>query len=1395
MANLDSIDLSISKGTLNEIDGSILDGQDVISTERLHKNDTLMGTYKVLSGPIKGGMGSVWCVRHLEDGNIMAMKRPQPKYFAEGSARRKEVFIRECESWIRLALHPNVVACFYVRDISGVPSIFSEWMDGGSLRDRIADGTLYSGTNKEKQARLLSIAIQTARGLLYAHQKGLVHRDMKPDNILLTKEFDAKVADFGLSVAKSALTSSADDPAAGTTPAGSPTLSEADIITMLTGKRPADTTPRKASGGYTRAYCSPEQLRGEVLTAATDIYSWAASMAEMYIGKKIWEKGEDAGSAFRNYSDAPCAAFPDGLRELLVRCMSVHVADRPADFSEIERKLLVMYRNTFGHGYEGEEEKAAPDSSDSLNNQAVSYMEIGLADKAEECWEEISRLDPSHPETLYNRALVNWRSGQVTGRKAANSLMSHPFFRESEEGKSRIAAMESEAGMTSFDEPLFESRHLVFAQETRPIQVIRDWQLCKGKLYILLSYLPAEEEQKEPDVNYNPVLAVFNPETGEKITEQEFPDIAAEGYIVLKASLSTDCRHVFFRTQDHYMISYDLAERKIHYKASVRPISVYSGEAGISSVGNSGRFVWRLIHYGTRSEYYRNKNSEIFELYDLKTGKRVDQYSDLQLIRAGDDPLPGKPDGERFTHSLSDGSRLIPVLEKGVTLQRCDMEGTPLGPINQQIVKDIYDRLGYRERKNSSFPRSIIRITEDGKLWRWDPDDDGWIMNYDVVSGKCLRTFQSKYSTRIDDDGLGIVGLLRFDYDDETGEPITERENRVLRWKYRKLLPVTDETRAKWAMAKPENYAEFTSRTRQLYALQQSFKESGTREDLCRIYIEASQIRRFYGSDAYFSMRKSLDSCCRQTDGYVSIIFDSDTSDADVKEMMKPFTPRPWDLPVSLQKRLEKTRWVTMPVILNPEGERALLFGKNQPLAYREPYTGENLFTTVARPPRGEGLYLLDANTEKMYFVRNMSPGGSARFCRGSRMIVSCERLSGPGPGHPMSFLMPMSPIKDVYGCTDSTMDGRSTRTIPKKYSGSGLHVISGFPGSPGQELKTLVWDNGAFVFPDAESYSAFADQPGRFEILDARDDCGLIAYEFEYTGGVPSSQRFRLWSIDENRNVLDVEAPTVSYKAAFSSPAEKDVRIMVCFTESRSTFDYDRIMLGMAMNDQQMLKDNLQSHDVLKNARIYQFTCSYAPLPSKRSGTAADIRDVGHAQSPAALPRIGLEECGWDDVFGENVLSGESEIVLQQKLKELRSRRNPTPAELSQIHLICCELAERFPGNASYVRDKEDVENELTKRFKKMTSLFGKDPESLKQFYKIYLQQVFENPKNTDYIKVFDDIKFYLGTVLAASSKDTRELQFALSLLESLVKRYPGNASIVKQRDRVRLMVNLRNT
>ena len=211
-----SISNSISKGTIYEemsmyqasLDDAAsrpADGirSESISNERIRKGDEILETYQVLSDAIHGGMGSVWRVHHMSWDVDLAMKRPQPKYFAEGSEKRKEEFVKECENWIDLGLHPNIVSCYYVRDISGVPSIFSEWMDGGSLKDLIRDGSLYEGAEEEVQARLTNIAFQAARGLQYSHEHGLIHQDVKPGNLLLTKNWNAKIADFGLAKARS----------------------------------------------------------------------------------------------------------------------------------------------------------------------------------------------------------------------------------------------------------------------------------------------------------------------------------------------------------------------------------------------------------------------------------------------------------------------------------------------------------------------------------------------------------------------------------------------------------------------------------------------------------------------------------------------------------------------------------------------------------------------------------------------------------------------------------------------------------------------------------------------------------------------------------------------------------------------------------------------------------------------------------------------------------------------------------------------------------------------------------------------------------------------------------------------------------------------------------------
>ena len=79
-------------------------------------------------------------------------------------------------------------------------------MENGDLEGCIEDGTLYEGTEKEIQERLLDIAIQFERGLNYAHEHNLIHQDVKPDNLLLTSSWEAKVSDFGIAKARSSLT-------------------------------------------------------------------------------------------------------------------------------------------------------------------------------------------------------------------------------------------------------------------------------------------------------------------------------------------------------------------------------------------------------------------------------------------------------------------------------------------------------------------------------------------------------------------------------------------------------------------------------------------------------------------------------------------------------------------------------------------------------------------------------------------------------------------------------------------------------------------------------------------------------------------------------------------------------------------------------------------------------------------------------------------------------------------------------------------------------------------------------------------------------------------------------------------------------------------------------------
>ena len=388
--SMDGISNTLSRNSLleemtsSDLGGPAFSGPDSISNEEISKDDLILETYIVLSDPIRGGMGSVWRVHHATWNTDLAMKRPQPRFFAEGSTRSKELFIHECENWINLGLHPNIVSCYYIRDIGGVPTIFSEWMENGSLKDRIMDGSLYAGTEKEQQLRLLDIAIQALRGLTYSHHCHLFHQDMKPGNLLLGENWEAKVSDFGLAMAESML---AED-----------------------GNR--------FSAGYTQAYCPKEQVDGAPAEAWMDLYAWALTVIESWCGVRFWEKGEDQ-EVICSQVDSHCRLrFPAELRDLLLNC----ICSKDTDEMKLETSLLQIYQDTAGMEYGRGSVEDVMLAADSLNNKALSLLDLGKAEEADQIWQNALLNNPHHKDAAFNYALFQWRSGRIDPYRAIEQI-------------------------------------------------------------------------------------------------------------------------------------------------------------------------------------------------------------------------------------------------------------------------------------------------------------------------------------------------------------------------------------------------------------------------------------------------------------------------------------------------------------------------------------------------------------------------------------------------------------------------------------------------------------------------------------------------------------------------------------------------------------------------------------------------------------------------------------------------------------------------------------------------------------------------------------------------------------------------------------------------------------
>jgi len=259
---------------------------------------TRLGPYEILTPLGAGGMGEVYKARDARLDRFVAVK-VLPEHLAkhpESLAR----FEREAKAVAALN-HPNITGIFDIGTTEGTAYVAMELLEGESLRTRLEGGPL-------PPKRATELAIQMAQGLAAAHEKGVVHRDLKPDNLWITKEGRLKILDFGL--AKQL-----------------PGIGQGSDSYMPTAAIQAEHHTEKGMILGTLGYMSPEQVRGEAVDARADLFSFGVVFFEMLTGKRAFARDTASDTLAAILRDEPpeldgtSRPIPLALRRILDHCL------------------------------------------------------------------------------------------------------------------------------------------------------------------------------------------------------------------------------------------------------------------------------------------------------------------------------------------------------------------------------------------------------------------------------------------------------------------------------------------------------------------------------------------------------------------------------------------------------------------------------------------------------------------------------------------------------------------------------------------------------------------------------------------------------------------------------------------------------------------------------------------------------------------------------------------------------------------------------------------------------------------------------------------------------------------------------------------------------------------
>jgi len=269
------------------------------------KQSCQVGRLRVLRCLGRGGMGEVFLAEDAVRGQLVAIKCS-----ADPAARRSRRLARE--AWIAAHLdHRAIVRVLDFVSAAGMDYIVMELVDGPSLRELCASGPLAA-------AQALYLAREIALGLDHAHQRGVVHRDIKLENVLLSRDGQPKISDFGIA----AMAADAAD--------GAPsTLNDFDADAVLG-------TPRTMS---------PEQIHGDAVDARSDLFSLGVMLYELLAGVSPFAADSETVTRLRVLCDEPhpigelVPALAPEICDLTTHLLAKEPSRRPQTAREVVARL------------------------------------------------------------------------------------------------------------------------------------------------------------------------------------------------------------------------------------------------------------------------------------------------------------------------------------------------------------------------------------------------------------------------------------------------------------------------------------------------------------------------------------------------------------------------------------------------------------------------------------------------------------------------------------------------------------------------------------------------------------------------------------------------------------------------------------------------------------------------------------------------------------------------------------------------------------------------------------------------------------------------------------------------------------------------------------------------